>query len=243
MTTIQWDKDKAQSLMSAEAVAGFAAKFPVMALKGKDDKPTGAYRFFGRVSFPHMFTPSKMEGSQGQPTYSATVLFTPGYDLSLLAEAVKTTRAERWPKGVPGHWRNPFRDQGEKAEKLSGYTPGVKFIAISANSVNSKTGTALKPPPIYNARKELITDESEIYAGVWGLFVGRPYNYEPAGNCGTKFSFDMFIKLFDDTPLASGGRASVNDALDGIDMGDVAVGQSSAAAATDYDALATDDLV
>ena len=234
-TAISWDAQAAQSKMSETVIRDWAAKFPVMALE-KDGKPTGSYRWLARVSFPHLFHPTKMEGSPGQPTYNAVALMIPGYDLSLLTEAVKATRAEKWPKGPPSYWKNPFKKQDDKAEKLAGYLPGGVFMSLSANSVNSKTGAALAPPKIYDLKQSLITNEADIYPGVWGFFVGRPYNYDAPGNCGTKFSLDMFIKFMDDTPLASGQRTSVADAMADLNLDTVIQGQTSGAASS-YDDL------
>lgn len=215
-----WDQEAAQSKFDLAWAKDKAARFKPLALRAPDGAPDGRYRVFGRVSFPNMFKPTKMETSQGYPTWNTTLVLIPGSDLSALTSAVDAAIAEhpKWKAGRPGHWKTPFRAQSEKS--YSGYQKGGVFLNVGANSVVKDRKTSVErpgvPPRIVDVRDQPITDHTQIYPGCWGFVIGRVYPFDVPGNCGVRLGFDAFIKVYDDTPLAGRGEVKTDYALQGL---------------------------
>jgi len=146
-----------------------------------------------RVSFPAVFEPQDFNGKL---TYSVTMLFPKGTDLTALKEAVKAAAEEKWGKKVPAGIRNPIRDGAEKAH-LDGYD-GTMFIRAS-----SKT----KPGLVDQNCIEII-DQSEFYAGCIARATVLAFAYDQAGNKGVSFLLSNLQKVADGESFSSRSRAA-----------------------------------
>jgi hypothetical protein len=153
-----------------------------------------------RLSFAHLFEPKTMEGQDGPPKYSLTMLFPKTADLSALKAAAaaaceKKWGADRnkWPKGM----RSPFRDGDEK--DYDGYA-GMIFIAASSATKPGVVNQSVKP----------VTDPAEVFAGCYCRATVQAFAYDKAGNKGVGFSLHNVQKLRDGEPFGS-KRAATDD--------------------------------
>ena len=157
-----------------------------------------------RVSFPDVFRPGKADDS-GKQKYGVTMLFEPGADLSQLQQEAARVGTEKWgadktkwPKG----WKNPFKEQGDKA--YDGYVAGGKYIAAKSS----------QPPGLVNVRNEDIIDEAEFYAGCYARATVKAFAYEarnPQGaivSRGVGFGLHNIQKLADGEPFSGRIAAS-----------------------------------
>ena len=242
MATVIWNQEEASSNFDANWAAMAAQRYAATELRTATGDPTGNVRFFGRMMFPHLFEPHKMEGAQGKPSYSTMVAFIPGYDLTLLANMLKAKQAEKWPKGAPAHHKVALRKQDEKFDesgqsRLAGMQRGGYFTTVSSTAFDKNNNPLPGPKLVRMVDKQIITDRTEIYPGCWGLFVCNPYNFDAPANCGTKFGLQMFIKVFDDKPLGGGGRVTTDQALQDLDIGDFDAAEGGANVASTVDDL------
>ena len=151
-----------------------------------------------RVSFPYVFSQKKAMDPTKEGKYSITMLFPKGADLSLLIQAVQECMTDKfgpdkskWPKV-----RNPFRDQGEKADKLKGYEPGAVFL----------TATSKERPGVVDHAVQKIIDPSVIYAGCYAIAEVNAFYYDNTGNKGISFGLRNVQKIRDGEPLSSRSR-------------------------------------
>ena len=157
----------------------------------------------GRLSFPFLFEPRAVEG--GEPKYSATLLLPPGFDTKPLLAALNRCAVAawgpdraKWPKKA----RTPddvIRDATEKS--LPGYEEGWKFI----------TATSKHAPDVFDANRDVVADESAVYAGRWGRVSVSPFSYGTMGNVGISLGLNGVQILKHDAPLGGGRGSSRND--------------------------------
>lgn len=146
-----------------------------------------------RVSYPYMFRPQKPMEAGKEPSYSITMLFKKGEDLSALKKDVVACIVEKfgpdqnaWPK-----MKLPFRDQGDKQSE--GYEKGAVFI----------TATSKKKPGLLDANAQPILNESEFYAGCFAHATVRAFYYDKGVNKGVAFGLQNVQKVSDGPPLSS----------------------------------------
>lgn len=133
--------------------------------------------------------------------FQAVCLFTPWTDLTILnTEFMKMAQAE-----FNGQWTQdpttgaifgidyPIRDQGEKAAKFSGYTPGLKFINPSSKY----------KPSVVDIRMNPIVDATKVYSGCWAIVSLSVYaSGKNTPRKGPRFGLQSVMFLADDTPLS-----------------------------------------
>jgi len=157
-------------------------------------KPAKLITAEARLSFPNLFTPHKMEGSNGEPKYDCVLLFPKATDLSALkAEASRAIR-EKWGDKKPANLRSPFRDGDEK--ELDGYA-GCIYIRVSSK----------QKPGIVDENVQPIIDPAAIYAGCYVRASVRAYAYDSNGNRGVAFGLQNIQKVRDGAPFGGGSRA------------------------------------
>jgi hypothetical protein len=86
-----------------------------------------------RLSFPKLFKPDKMPGSEGEPKYSVTLILNKEKDAEMLAElksAIVATKRDKWGDNPPKGVKLCVRDGMEK-EDMDGYGDGVVFFNAS----------------------------------------------------------------------------------------------------------------
>lgn len=155
-----------------------------------------------RMSFPHLFEPSRFEGEE-QGSYSVLMVFDKDTDLKPMKQAVLQVAKEKWPKhdfskGLPAGVRSPFCDGNEKVESW-----GEEF----ADKVYVRAKTK-KRPPVVDARGIPVEDAEKAYAGCYARAVVTPSVYDKAGNKGVSFYLAAVQILRDGERLGSGGNGA-----------------------------------
>jgi len=120
-----------------------------------------------RVSFPHLFTPSKNQ--RGDDVYDVTMLI-PKEDTETINEIMRVAKEaaiEKWPKladhpnrDKPGAWftglKGPIRDGVEKIH-IEGYEEDIVFARASTR----------KKVAVVDQNKRPITDSDKVYPGCY----------------------------------------------------------------------------
>jgi hypothetical protein len=134
--------------------------------------------------------------------HQATFLFTPWSDLTVFREEfARICQAE-----FSTHWNgqsyagidDPIRNQGEKAHKFSGYTPGLFFINPSSEY----------KPAVTDVRGNPVVDHAKLYPGVWVIGAVNSYasgKNVTGGKKGPRFGLQAIMIIADDKSL--GGSA------------------------------------
>lgn len=169
-----------------------------------------------RLSFPEVFKPKARRFAnqpQTQEKFSVVLLFPPqqaGVDFSPMSQEVYRVLNEKFAKDYNPHTRQyqgvytPFRDQGEKANKLEGYTPGAMFV----------TCTSRYKPAVVDHRLNPIVDESAVYPGVWALATINAYDFgvtPPQLKKGVSFGLQSLMIIAGDLKLGGGGSNPAED--------------------------------
>lgn len=163
------------------------------------------------ISYPHIFEP-RAAAPGAEPSYSCTLIFEPGTDLSQLKAAARQAAADKWGDKAEAMWkagkiRSPFRADAEE----KGYPEGSVFINVRSKSkpgvVDRYRGPDGKPVPI--------TDESEIYPGAYVRASVRAFAYDTNGNRGVSFALGNIQKLGDGERLD--GRKKAEDEFEAFE--------------------------
>lgn len=151
-----------------------------------------------RVSFPHLIAP--WAGAPGQDAkFSATLIFDPSDPtVAMLRELVKECARNRWGAKMPAGMRSPVSD-------------GVERYPETVGKVVVKT-TARTRPAVIDALKRPITDENELYGGMYGRAQVSAYSYDQSGNRGVALSLLALQKTRDGERF--GGEAADVGAFD-----------------------------
>ncbi len=142
-----------------------------------------------RVSFPAVFKPEGMDGSE--PKYGVTMLFDSEADLTELKQIARAAVKEKWGDKPPANMRTPFRDGAEKPD-LDGYA-GCVFVAARSK----------RRPGVVDENVQPIIDESQFYAGCYARASVTAYTYDKSGNKGVSFSLVNVQKIKDGEPFSS----------------------------------------
>lgn len=204
---LTFNPQAAQSRVTNEWLSDIHRRYPVQRIMTRDaqgvESWTGNVRSsLVRLSFPHLFKPQPAMEAGKEPQFMVTSLFPAGADISLLALIAQETATAEWGANAASfQLHSPFRDQGEKASKYSGYVPGSTFIASGGQ----------RRPPVVDQNLAPITDENRVYPGVWGFVTYRcfPYNVKgPTGAIlkrGISFGLQSVMIVADDENLGGGG--------------------------------------
>lgn len=140
-----------------------------------------------RVSYPHVFKPNAMKG--GKPKYSITMLFSKNSDLSVVKEAMRQAKLnkfgskENWPDDL----ESPVTD-GDNAKHADkeGYK-GHWAIKASTNEDQK--------PGVVDANVEPIVSQGDFYPGCYARAYVYAYVWEFGGKQGVGFILDHVQKL------------------------------------------------
>jgi hypothetical protein len=169
-----------------------------------------------RVSFPQVFEARAMQPGQ-EAKYSITMLFDLNKIKSTATEkklwddmlaSVKIVAQEKFPKGIPPGFKNPFRDGVEK-EQYEGYGKGVVFVAATTKT----------RPGVVDQNLQKIISPDEFYPGVYARATLNPFAWMKLGKTGVSFGLQNIQKVKDGDPL--GGRTRAEDDFDAL--GDLAL--------------------
>lgn len=208
------------SEIDANWIADTWAKNPCQAVLDTNGQPTGNYRTGPvRLSFLNVFERGKPIAPATQGKYSATCLFPPAADWSLLKQAAAEAATVKWPlAGKPGgpDLHSPFRPQVDKS-RLEGYTPGGVFITGVADQFQ---------PYVVDTRGAPVVDPREAQSGYWGLVVLRPFVFDSGMKKGVSFGLQGLMIIRKDKVF--GGNGGGNAAAD---FAGVSIDTSATAAA------------
>lgn len=195
------------------------AKFPCQKVVDANGQPNGNYRTGPvRGSFLNIFSRSKPVPPATQGKFTATALFPPAADISVLKQAATEAALSKWPQagqvGGPS-LHTPFRQQADKAN-IEGYTPGGVFIVGVADQ---------RQPYVVDSRGAPITSQDEAQNGYWYLMVLRPFVFDSGLKKGVSFGLNGLMMIAKDRTFGGGGS---NPAAD---FAGVAIDTSAQAAA------------
>lgn len=180
-------------------------KFPCQKIVDANGQPNGNYRTGPvRLSFLYVFERSKPIPPATQGKYSATGLFPPAADISVLKQAATEAALAKWPQaGQQGGptLHTPFRQQADKAN-LEGYTAGGIFLTAVADQ---------RQPYIVDARGAPITNAQEAQSGFWGFLVLRPFVFDTGMNKGVSFGLQGLMVIAKDRTFGGGGSNPAAD--------------------------------
>ena len=168
----------------------------------------------GRVSFPNVFKPDVIPGSDAEPKFSCSLLL-PKDEADVkkfvkkLKAAIDVEKKETWPKGAP---RKNFKiclvdgDDEAEIESSNGITEGFHILKMSSRT---------KPEVIFS-NGDPINNPADFYAGCLARasVVVRAYT---KGSNGVAAHFNNFMKTGDDEPFGQGSSKATDDFADYID--------------------------
>lgn len=174
-----------------------------------DENGNGIGRYItppARLSFSHLDKPSKMDGAAGEAKYSASLIFPPAADLSLLKKAAGDAAFAKWgdkTKQVasrPGF--SPFYAQAEK--DWDGYGDDGLFIRVS-----SQFPIVLLGEGGAEANDLITLPNPRWYDGIWVRGQVNCYAYEQTGNAGVRFGGIVLQKIADDEEFKGNGGEAI----------------------------------
>lgn len=157
-----------------------------------------------RLSYPALF---EMREYQGKSSYSLTMVFAKGADLTQLKAAAKAALDAKFPNGCKNP-RSPFQNGNDRVDEW-----GESFRDTTYVRAQSKY-----QPKVVDANRVEILDPDKVYPGCYCRALVAPYAYDNAGNRGVAFSLEAVQFLRDGERL--GGGASVSMFDDGTVSGD-----------------------
>jgi len=178
----------------------------------KDPIQMGTKVIFGpcRLSYTHLFEKYTPEGG-GEGKYMTNVLIPKSEKKTVAAlekaidEAKKAGIVGKWGGKEPKKLELPLHDGNDKEDEAYD----------DCYYVNAKCSTR---PGIVDRNKAAITDEEEIYSGVWAYVSVTFFAYDVNGNKGIACGLNNVMKFKDDERL--GGRVSAEADFADIDDDD-----------------------
>lgn len=167
-----------------------------------------------RLSYTHLFTKYAPEGSTDEGKYMTNILVpkTEKETLKALKQAIERAKtaaiASKWNGKEPKKIDMPLRDGDEKENDPDGAYENHYYL-------NAKCNTR---PGIVDKNKELITDEEEVYSGMWAVVSVTFYAYDVSGSKGVACGLNNVMKYKDDARL--GGRVSAEADFADVDLSD-----------------------
>lgn len=133
--------------------------------------------------------------------HASALLFTPFTDFTIFWEEYYRIAAADFANCYDAASRqyygidNPLIDQGNKASKYEGYTPGLLMTNTSSQY----------KPAIVNGQMMPVTDPSKVYAGVWAIVSLNAYaSGKGQPKKGPRFGLQTVMLIGDDTNLGGG---------------------------------------
>lgn len=163
-----------------------------------------------RLSYVHVFEKWVPEGEK-EGKYSVTILIPKSEKQTLKAinEAIENAKkkavAAKWDGKEPKKLDIALKDGDEKEdENFAGHW-----------YINAKSNTR---PGIIDRHKAPITDEEEMYSGVWAYCSVAFFGYKVSGNAGVAAGLNNLMKFKDDEHF--GGKQSADSDFSDIDSED-----------------------
>ncbi len=156
----------------------------------------------GRLSYPHVFTPQEEVNPRGDyEGYSCSIFVDPEDERAKeIQQAVVAIAKEKWPN-------IPFADIKPNITCLQREElDGQEMLVIKA-----KRKTDFGPPRVVNLEGKTLTEESEIYGGVWGAMMVSPYTWERLGKIGVSLGLKAVCKIRDGEPFGDSAAFEFDD--------------------------------
>lgn len=169
----------------------------------------------GTLCFPHLDGTAKND--KGETTYDIQILIpkTQRDDLRALLAAVKEVGLAKWGD----NWkkvRQPLRDGDREAGDIGddGISRGEKYPErLGCYFINARS---TKPVGVYNRKREVITEMSDVYGGCKGKINITFYPYASNGNTGIGAALNGVQKIADGEPFGN-SKPSVESMFDMLD--------------------------
>lgn len=161
-----------------------------------------------RLSYVHLLEKHSFEGSQEDGKYSVSILIPKKEKdtLDAIKEAIGNAQEEfasvRWGGKAPKKLTLPLSDGDERDDEAYA---GHYYINAKSNS----------KPGVVDREFNPITEEEEVYSGMWGLCSVSFYGYDKGVNKGIAAAIDNVMKWKDDDRLG-GGKESAEADFEGM---------------------------
>ena len=166
-----------------------------------------------RLSYTHVFSKYAPDGDASKGKYMTNVLIPKSEKETIKAiqqaidAAKKSATASKWGGKEPKKLDMPLRDGDTDKEDDDVY--------IDHFYLNAKCQTR---PGVCDKHRNPITDEDEVYSGVWAIVSVTFFGYDVSGNRGVACGLNNIMKFKDGERL--GSRASAESDFAEIDMED-----------------------
>lgn len=169
-----------------------------------------------RLSFVHLWRAQAMSDGSGEPKFSVSVLI-PKSNTELLKkmeEAIAIAKEQgkaKWGGKIPANLKLPIRD-GDRDRPDNPEYKGHWFVTAS-----SKT-----KPGLLDRKAKEITEETEVYSGMFGRVSINFYPFAAAGSKGIACGLNHVQKTRDGEALGGRGRAEDDfEPLEDDDMDEI----------------------
>lgn len=165
-----------------------------------------------RLSYTHLFSKFNPDGDAEKGKYMTNILIPKEEKetVKALKQAIEKARTAaitaKWGGKEPKNLDLPLRDGEDKENDPDGIYPGHFYV-------NAKCSTR---PGVVDKNKAPITDEEEIYSGIWAIVSVTFYGYDTAGKKGVACGLNNVMKYKDGDRL--GGRISADADFADVDM-------------------------
>ena len=178
--------------MDAALLANLLRECPVTPL------PSGGFlTCVARLSYPALDKPRKIEGSDGEPKYSASLLFPLEADLTLLKAEYQRVAMAQWPNGFPNGLKLSLKKQDDKAD-TDGYEIGGFYLSASS----------FRQPGMVDARMNVITNPGIFYGGCYVRASIRIFAYDKKLSKGVSAGLNNLQFLADGDAFGGATRAA-----------------------------------
>jgi Protein of unknown function (DUF2815) len=170
----------------------------------------------GRLSYPHLFKPSKMPGdSDDKAKYSTAILIPKNADISLLHDWIKKAAIGKWGSAVNmDKIKLPVLDHAEKTEDAE----------LAANFPWMIRCASQMEPAVTFPNGERCVTESEVYGGRWARVSVNVFTWEhKLSGRGVSVGLSNVQLLAHDDRLG-GGRVNVEKEFEGFFLKDDEIG-------------------
>lgn len=163
-----------------------------------------------RLSYTHLFIKFAPDGDPAGGKYMTNVLIPKDEreTVDALRQAIEAAKkaaiVAKWGGKEPKKCDMPLRD-GDVDKDDEAYE-GHYYV-------NAKCSTR---PGVVDRNKAPITDEEEVYSGMWAIISVTFYGYDVSGNRGVACGLNNVLKYKDGERL--GGRVSADADFAGLDM-------------------------
>lgn len=188
-----------------------------MSTTDKKPDPTEVVTGKVRISYAYLLKPRPLgedDPEGAKPKYGCMLLIKKDAEgrktkkaLEAAIEAAKEKDKGQWGGKIPKNLKVTLRDgdeegdEDEKPELLDHW-----FINVSS----------VRRPGIVSRSMEPLTEEDEVYSGMYARVSLRAYGYKAKGNNGVTFALNHLQKLADGEFLG-GGRTKVEDVFEAMD--------------------------